>query len=157
MVTPTSQIVGAQAVNCALDMKKGKPKYTTVSNQFVSLVKGEYGHTPVPVDPEFRLKIAGIREETNYDTSKYKMQPNPVLDEYGGVRLAENEKEVLLLELFPMVPRDFLMKQKRERWEASRPCCRCPCGGTRSEERARTGGDNRYGRSGSASPAGCFR
>lgn len=121
LVTPTSQIVGAQAVNCALDMKKGKPKYTTVSNQFVSLVKGEYGHTPVPVDPEFRLQIAGVREETNYDTSKYKMQPNPVLEEYGGVHLAENEKEVLLLELFPMVAKEFLMKQKKARWEAERP------------------------------------
>lgn len=121
LVTPTSQIVGAQAVNCALDIKKGKPKYTTVSNQFVSLVKGEYGHTPVPVDPEFRMKIAGVREETNYDTSKYKMQPNPVLEEYGGVKLAENEKEVLLLELFPMVAKEFLTKQKRERWEATRP------------------------------------
>ncbi len=121
LVTPTSQIVGAQAVNCALDAKKGKPKYTTVSNQFVSLVKGEYGHTPVPVDPEFRQKIAGVREETNYDTSKYKMQPNPVLEECGGVKLAEDEKEVLLLELFPMVAKDFLMKRKRERWQASRP------------------------------------
>ena len=121
LVTPTSQIVGAQAVNCALDIKKGKPKYTTVSNQFVSLVKGEYGHTPVPVDPEFRLKIAGVREETNYDTSKYKMQPNPVLEEFGGVKLAENEKEVLLLELFPMVAKDFLMKQKKQRWEATKP------------------------------------
>ena len=121
LVTPTSQIVGAQAVNCALDAKKGKPKYTTVSNQFVSLVKGEYGHTPVPVDPEFRLKIAGVREETNYDTSKYKMQPNPVLEDCGGVKLAENEKEVLLLELFPMVAKEFLTKQKKERWAANKP------------------------------------
>lgn len=117
LVTPTSQIVGAQAVNCALDLKKGKPMYTNVSNQFVSLVKGEYGKTPVPVDPEFRLKIAGVREETNYDTSKYQMQPNPVLTEYGGVKLAENEKEVLLLELFPMVAKEYLTKVKKERWE----------------------------------------
>ena len=58
LVTPTSQIVGAQAVNCALDIKNGKPMYSNVSNQFVALVKGEYGKTPVPVDPEFRLKIA---------------------------------------------------------------------------------------------------
>lgn len=119
LVTPTSQIVGAQAVNCALDLKKGKPMYTTNSNQFVSLVKGEYGKTPVPVDPEFRLKIAGTRVETNYDTSKYQMQPNPALDEFGGVKLAENEKEVLLLELFPMVAKDFLTKQKKARWEAN--------------------------------------
>lgn len=112
LVTPTSQIVGAQAVNCALDARNGKPMYSNVSNQFVGLVKGEYGHTPVPVDPEFRFKIAGVREETPYDTSKNQMQPNPVLEDCGGVKLAENEKEVLLLELFPLVAKKFLTDQK---------------------------------------------
>ena len=118
LVTPTSQIVGAQAVNCALDIKAGKPMYSNVSNQFVSLVKGEYGKTPVPVDPEFRLKIAGTREEIPYDTSKYQMQPNPELPEAGGVKLAANEKEVLLLELFPQVAKNFLAKQKVAAYEA---------------------------------------
>ena len=118
LVTPTSQIVGAQAVNCALDIKAGKPMYSNVSNQFVALVKGEYGKTPVPVDPEFRLKIAGVREETPYDTSKYQMQPNPTLAEAGGVKLAENEKEILLLELFPQVAKNFLTKQKEARYQA---------------------------------------
>ncbi|MCM1031086.1 MAG: hypothetical protein NC410_06585 [Oscillibacter sp.] len=118
LVTPTSQIVGAQAVNCALDLKAGKPMYSNVSNQFVNLVKGEYGKTPVPVNPEFRLKIAGTREETPYDTSKYQMQPNPTLPEAGGVKLAENEKEVLLLELFPQVAKNFLTKQKEARYQA---------------------------------------
>lgn len=121
LVTPTSQIVGAQAVNCALDIKNGKPMYSNVSNQFVNLVKGEYGKTPVEVDPEFRLKIAGVREETPYDTSKYKMQPNPVLEEAGGVKLAENEKEVLLLELFPLVAKNYLTGVKKARYQASKP------------------------------------
>ena len=119
LVTPTSQIVGAQAVNCALDIKNGKPMYSNVSNQFVALVKGEYGKTPVPVDPEFRLKIAGTREEIPYDTSKYQMQENPVLTEFGGVKLAENEKEVLLMELFPAVAKNFLTKQKEARYMAT--------------------------------------
>lgn len=118
LVTPTSQIVGAQAVNCALDIKAGKPMYSNVSNQFVNLVKGEYGKTPVAVDPEFRLKIAGTREEIPYDTSKYQMQPNPELPEAGGVKLAANEKEVLLLELFPQVAKNFLTKQKVAAYEA---------------------------------------
>ena len=118
LVTPTSQIVGAQAVNCALDIKAGKPMYSNVSNQFVNLVKGEYGKTPVPVDPEFSLKIAGPREEIPYDTSKYQMQPNPELPEAGGVKLAANEKEVLLLELFPQVAKNFLTKQKVAAYEA---------------------------------------
>ena len=119
LVTPTSQIVGAQAVNCALDIKNGKPMYSNVSNQFVALVKGEYGKTPVPVNPEFRLKIAGTREEIPYDTSKYQMQENPVLTEFGGVKLAENEKEVLLMELFPAVAKNFLTKQKEARYMAT--------------------------------------
>lgn len=112
LVTPTSQIVGAQAVNCALDVKNGKPMYTTCSNQFVGLVKGEYGKTPVPIDPEFRKKITGSPIETPYDTSKYKMQDNPVLVDCGGVKLAANEKEVLLLELFPQVAKDYLTNIK---------------------------------------------
>ncbi len=121
LVTPTSQIVGAQAVNCALDIKAGKPMYSNVSNQFVSLVKGEYGKTPVPVDPEFRLKITGVREETPFDTSNYQKQANPVLAEYGNMKTAENEKEELLLELFPSVATAFLKKQKQEKFATQNP------------------------------------
>ena len=111
LVTPTSQIVGAQAVNCALDEKAGRPMYTNKSSQFVGLVKGEYGHTPVKIDPEFRFKICGVREETPYDTSKYQMQPNPELPEAGGVKLAANEKEVLAAE-YQVQELDFSMFQK---------------------------------------------
>ncbi|WP_367328933.1 carboxylase [Lentimicrobium sp.] len=111
LVTPTSQIVGVQAVNCAIDESKGQPIYTTKSIQFVNLVKGIYGKTPVPVDPEFRYSIAGVREETPYDTRFYKRQENPVFHEYGGVKLAADEKEELLLELFPAVASDFLKRR----------------------------------------------
>ena len=121
LVTPPSQIVGAQAVNCALDEKAGRPMYTNKSSQFVGLVKGEYGKTPVKIDPEFRFKICGVREETPYDTSKYQMQPNPELPEAGGVKLAANEKEVLLLELFPLVAKTFLTNEKVKAYEASKP------------------------------------
>ena len=120
LVTPTSQIVGAQAVSCAMDEKAGRPIYTTKSSQFVNLVKGEYGKTPVPIDPEFRFKIAGVREETPYDTTKNQMQPNPELPEAGGVKLAENEKEVLLLELFPMVAKSYLTGVKVKAYQAKK-------------------------------------
>jgi Pyruvate/oxaloacetate carboxyltransferase len=119
LVTPTSQIVGVQAVNCAIDLKNGKAMYTNISNQFVALVKGEYGKTPVPVSPEFRLKIAKVKEETPYDTSKHKAPDNPMLEEYGGVKLAETEKEVLLLELFPAVATSYLTNRKKLRYENS--------------------------------------
>ena len=114
LVTPTSQIVGVQAVNCVIDQAKGKPFYTSKSIQFVNLVKGTYGRTPVKIDPAFREKITGTRQETPYDTSKYQKQDNPVLADLGAVRLAANEKEELLLELFPTVANTFL-KNLREK------------------------------------------
>lgn len=119
LVTPTSQIVGSQAVSVALDRKKGNPDYSNPSNQFISLVKGEYGHTPVAVDPEFRAKITGSPEEKAYDVSKYKKPENPVLPEYGGVKLAANDEEYLLLELLPSVANGFLKRRRAEEWEAA--------------------------------------
>ena len=117
LVTPTSQIVGSQAVSVALDRKKGNPDYSNPSNQFISLVKGEYGHTPVAVDPAFREKIAGTPVETPYDVTKYKKPENPVLEDMGGVKLASNQEEYLLLELLPTVANGFLRKRRAEEWE----------------------------------------
>ncbi|MBP5591994.1 carboxylase [bacterium] len=114
LVTPTSQIVGTQAVSCVINLNSGKAMYENTSVQFVNLVKGGYGHTPWPVDPAFREKISGKREEQPYDTSKHVKQVNETLDEFGGVKLAANEKEELLLELFPAVAKPFL-KTKREK------------------------------------------
>jgi pyruvate carboxylase subunit B len=93
--------------------------YTNKSSQFIGLVKGDYGHTPVKIDPAFRMKICGFSEEIPYDTSAYKMQPNPELPEAGGVKLAENEKEELLLELFPMVAKNYLTAIKKKAYEAA--------------------------------------
>ena len=118
LVTPTSQIVGAQAVASALNHKNDREKYANPSNQFVALVKGEYGNTPVPIDPEFRLQITGSREEIPYDTSNYKRQDNPILDEFGGVRVAQNDKDELLLELFPAVGLTYLKGQRKDEYEA---------------------------------------
>ncbi|HNW74400.1 MAG: carboxylase [Bacteroidales bacterium] len=119
LVTPTSQIVGVQAVNCVIDENKDLPFFTTKSIQFVNLVKGIYGRTPIPVDPDFREQLTGIREETPYDTKNYKKQENTVFEDYGDMKLAENEKEELLLELFPTVARDFLQKCVEEKYTAN--------------------------------------
>jgi pyruvate/oxaloacetate carboxyltransferase len=115
LVTPTSQIVGAQAVNCVIDKINDKPFYTNVSNQFFNLVKGSYGCTPTEIEPAFRLKITGESEAIPYDTSKYKKQENPmILEKFGGVKLAANEKEELLMELFPTVAQTFLKNKKEQ-------------------------------------------
>ncbi len=116
LVTPTSQIVGVQAVNCVIDENKGQAFFTTKSIQFVNLVKGLYGKTPISVDPDFRELLTGVREETPYDTRNYKKQENTVFEDYGGLRLAENERDELLLELFPTVARDFLQNCVEEKY-----------------------------------------
>lgn len=121
LVTPTSQIVGSQAVSVALDRKKGNPDYSNASNQFISLVKGEYGHTPVAISPEFREKITGSPVEKPYDVSSYKRPENPVVPEFGNVPLASNREEELLLELLPTVARTFLRNRREEEFKAKQP------------------------------------
>ena len=55
LVTPTSQIVGTQAV---LNVIMGE-RYKMVSKETKGICKGEYGQTPVPIKEEFRKKIIG--------------------------------------------------------------------------------------------------
>ena len=120
LVTPTSQIVGSQAVLLAMDRRKGNADYTQTNNQFISLVKGEYGHTPVPVDPEFRRQITGDATEKAYDVSSYKKPANDV-DPKLGVPLASNKEEELLLELLPNVAKTFLTNRRKEELAANAP------------------------------------
>lgn len=58
LVTPSSQIVGTQAV---FNIISGE-RYKMVTKEFRGLVRGEYGKTPLPIDPEFRKKIIGDAE-----------------------------------------------------------------------------------------------
>ncbi len=58
LVTPSSQIVGTQAVFNVI----GGERYKMVTKEFKGVVKGEYGTTPTPIDPEFRKKIIGDEE-----------------------------------------------------------------------------------------------
>ncbi len=120
LVTPTSQIVGSQAVALAVDRRKGNPDYTNKNNQFVNLVKGEYGKTPVPVDPKFREFITGSAEEKPYDVSSYKTPANPEIEKFGGVKLAQNEEEFLLLELLPAVAKTYLNNKRKAEYEANK-------------------------------------
>ena len=61
LVTPSSQIVGTQAV---FNVLMGE-RYKTVTKEFKGIIRGEYGKTPVPIDPEFRKKIIGDAEPIN--------------------------------------------------------------------------------------------
>ncbi|MCR5305899.1 MAG: oxaloacetate decarboxylase subunit alpha [Oscillospiraceae bacterium] len=58
LVTPTSQIVGTQAVFNVI----GGERYKMVTKEFRAMVRGEYGKTPMPIDPAFQKKILGDQE-----------------------------------------------------------------------------------------------
>ena len=55
LVTPSSQIVGTQAV---LNVLTGE-RYKMVSKETKGIVRGEYGQTPVPISDEIVKKIIG--------------------------------------------------------------------------------------------------
>ncbi|RYU59321.1 oxaloacetate decarboxylase subunit alpha [Methylolobus aquaticus] len=55
LVTPTSQIVGTQAV---INVMSGE-RYKTITKETVGVLRGEYGTTPAPVDPELQQRALG--------------------------------------------------------------------------------------------------
>ncbi len=53
LVTPTSQIVGTRAV---LNVLTGE-RYKTIAKETAGILKGEYGHTPVPVNAALQARV----------------------------------------------------------------------------------------------------
>ncbi|MBN2725875.1 carboxylase [Candidatus Mcinerneyibacteriota bacterium] len=105
LVTPTSQIVGVQAV-----MNVIKGKYKMVTAPFKALVQGAYGKTPAEISPDFRKLITG-RDEPSYYIKEEVSFDDPYCDEYGRP-LCSTPKDRLLYLLFPQTAEGFL-KSKR--------------------------------------------
>jgi pyruvate carboxylase subunit B len=106
LVTPVSQIVGAQAV---LNVLFGR--YVRISNQLKDLVLGLYGQTPMPIDPELARKIL-----KNYKRGQEPISVRPadlLSPEMEEARktighLARNEEDVLAWIMFPQTMEKFL-------------------------------------------------
>ncbi len=109
LVTPTSQIVGTQAV---FNVILGE-RYKMCNGQFKDLVAGKYGTTPVPIDPEFRKKIIG-------DQKPVECRPADLLEpELEKLRAEipqwiEQEEDVLTYAQFPEVAPKFF-KARRDK------------------------------------------
>ena len=107
LVTPTSQIVGTQAV---FNVIMGE-RYKMCNDQFKGLVAGKYGTTPVPIDPEFRKKIIGdepaidCRPADLLEPELYKLRAE--IPEW-----IEQEEDVLSYAQFPKVALDFFKKRR---------------------------------------------
>ena len=107
LVTPTSQIVGTQAV---FNVIMGE-RYKMCNDQFKGLVAGKYGTTPVPIDPEFRKKIIG--DEPAIDCRPADLL-EPELDKLRAEipEWIEQEEDVLSYAQFPKVALDFFKKRR---------------------------------------------
>lgn len=106
LVTPTSQIVGTQAV---MNVLAGE-RYKMVPKESKGMLKGEYGQLPAPVNEEVRRKCIG---DEDVITCRPADLIAPELDKYRAEAgdLAKSEEDVLSYALFPQVAKKFLEKR----------------------------------------------
>ncbi len=111
LVTPTSQIVGTQAVYNVITGER----YKMCTNEFKGLVAGKYGTTPMPIDPEFRKKIIGDEQPV---TCRPADLIAPELDTLRKecAEWIEQEEDVLSYAQFPKVAVDFFKKRKEKKY-----------------------------------------
>ena len=96
LVTPSSQIVGTQAV---LNVLMGE-RYKMISNETKDLVRGMYGKTPVPIADEIRKKIIGNEKPITCRPADKLSPEMPKLREEIK-EYARSEEDVLSYAIFP--------------------------------------------------------
>lgn len=107
LVTPTSQIVGTQAVMNVLANKR----YTTITNEVKRYLQGHYGAALGQVNEELRAKAIG--SEDVIDVRPADLLPpelNKLRADIGD--LAEGEEDVLTFAMFPDLGREFLQQRR---------------------------------------------
>ncbi len=111
LVTPTSQIVGTQAV---MNVLTGQ-RYKMVTNEFKGILRGDYGQTPAPIDPEFRRSIIGT---TEYKTYRPADDLAPELDKLRSeiAQYIEQDEDVLSYALFEQVATKFFEARKAAKY-----------------------------------------
>lgn len=130
LVTPTSQIVGTQAV---MNVMMGE-RYKSISKEVQALLKGEYGAAPAPFDKTLQSRVLEGGEpitcrpadllEAEMDRLAAELKDKAKTD---GIRLAEGEREiddVLTYALFPQIGLKFL--KNRDNPDAFEPAPQAP-------------------------------
>ena len=102
LVTPTSQIVGTQAVFNVI----GGERYKMVTKEFKGLVRGEYGKNPAPMKPEFVKKIIGDEKQITYRPADDLKPELDTLREKAKAYI-EQDEDVLTYALFDQVATKF--------------------------------------------------
>ncbi|WP_414931500.1 sodium-extruding oxaloacetate decarboxylase subunit alpha [Vibrio europaeus] len=116
LVTPTSQIVGTQAV---INVLTGE-RYKSITKETAGLLKGEYGATPAEVNAELQAQVlAGAEAITCRPADLLESEMNSLTEELltkakqDGISLAEDTvDDVLTYALFPQVGLKFLKNRR---------------------------------------------
>ncbi len=113
LVTPTSQIVGTQAV---INVLSGE-RYKTITRETAGVLRGEYGATAAPVNQELQQRVLDEGGELITDRPADHLEPemDKLTEEFRelaqkeGIRVADNEiDDVLIYAQFPQVGLHFL-------------------------------------------------
>jgi pyruvate/oxaloacetate carboxyltransferase len=110
LVTPTSQLVGTQAV---FNILSGE-RYKLVSNEVRDYTKGYYGRPPVPIDKKVKRKLIGNEKPIQCRPADL-LQPefNKIPQEVQPY--IESEEDKLTYALFPQVASEFFKKRQTKR------------------------------------------
>jgi len=112
LVTPTSQIVGSQAV---LNVLAGE-RYKMISKESKALVKGEYGKTPMPISEEIIKKIIGNEEQiTCRPADLIKPELETIKAKMNG--FMEQDEDVLTYALFEQVAEKFFELRRAAKYK----------------------------------------
>jgi pyruvate carboxylase subunit B len=109
LVTPTSQLIVVQATLNVIMSER----YKIITTETKELLRGGYGRTPGPIDPELRKKV--LRNEEPINCRPADLIPNTMdrlRNELRGI--VESDEDVLTYALFPNIALDFF-KNRRER------------------------------------------
>lgn len=110
LVTPTSQLVGTQAVQNVLSGER----YKNVGAEMKAYCRGEYGKTPAPIDPEVRAKILGGEKPIE---GRYADTLPADVFEQAQAKLGDTarcEEDVLSYIAFPPVAEKFFEQRKAD-------------------------------------------
>ncbi len=110
LVTPTSQLVGTQAVFNVLTGER----YKVISNEVKDYCRGMYGRPPAPINPELMTLAIGDEEPISCRPADL-IEPGfeKAREEIGD--LAESEEDVISYALYPQPTREFLQMRREGR------------------------------------------
>ena len=110
LVTPSSQIVGTQAV---FNVVMGE-RYKNVTKESKAIVRGEYGQTPAPISEEIRKKIIGDEEPITCRPADL-LKPERATIEAQMKQWKEQDEDVLSYALFPQVAEEFFKYREAQK------------------------------------------